>query len=87
MEKGLFIPHFLGGKSTIFGNVTKNGYVYVAIFGNVTKNGYVTKMTTVCPTVLPLRKKIHLEWIRLREIRNETSVFPLIYWFFNMLSW
>ena len=40
----------MGGKSTIFGNVTKNGYVYVAIFGNVTKNGYVTKMTTVCPT-------------------------------------
>ena len=50
MEKGLFIPHFSGGKSTIFGSVTKNGYVYVAIFGNVTKNGYVTKMTTVCPT-------------------------------------
>ena len=26
-EKGLFIPHFSGGKITIFGNVTKNGYV------------------------------------------------------------
>ena len=59
MAKGLFIPHFSGGKITIFGNVTKNGYVYiaffgnvVAIFGNVTKNRYITKMTTVCPTMV-----------------------------------
>ena len=52
MEKGLFIPYFLGGKSTIFGNVTINGYGYIAIFGNVTKNGYITKMTTVCPTAI-----------------------------------
>ena len=50
MEKGLFIPHFLGGNITIFGNVSKNGYIYVAIFGNISKNGYVTEMTTVCPT-------------------------------------
>ena len=38
MEKGLFIPHLSGGKITIFGNVTNNGYVYVAIFSNVTKS-------------------------------------------------
>ena len=44
-EKGLFIPHFSGEKITIFGNITKNGYVYnyIAIFGNITKNGCITK--------------------------------------------
>ena len=56
MEKGLLIPNFLGGKTAIFGNVTKNGYIYIAffvkviaIFGNVTKNRYITKITIVCP--------------------------------------
>ena len=49
-EKGLLIPHFLGGNISIFGGIYKNGYIYVPIFGNVSKNGYITKMTTVCPT-------------------------------------
>ena len=39
MERGLFIPHVVGGNITIFGNVTKNGYIYVSIFCNITKNG------------------------------------------------
>ena len=50
MGKGLFIPHFLGGNISIFGNISKNGYIYISIFGNVSKHGYVTKMTTVCLT-------------------------------------
>ena len=36
-EKGLFIPHFLGGNIAIFGNISKNGCVYGSIFGNVAK--------------------------------------------------
>ena len=45
--KGLFIPRFLGGNITIFGKISKNGYIYIAIFGNVSKNRCVTKMTSV----------------------------------------
>ena len=44
MEKGHIIPHFLGENITIFGNITKNRYIYIAIFGNLPKmDRYVTK--------------------------------------------
>ena len=39
--KGPFV-HFSGGNVSIFGNVSKNGYIYIYIFGNVSKNGYVS---------------------------------------------
>ena len=68
MEKGLFIPHFLGGNINTFGNITKNGCIYIAILRNISKNGYVAKMTSVpdgraalCPTLFQASNNTSIE--------------------------